>query len=87
MLWKTKKTEEDFMRAIRDVRRSKPKLKGRPRKGQLASGLIKVTGYFSPNEADALKQLAEAEGCSTSETLRALLRLYVAVAVDGDEAE
>lgn len=39
--------------------------------------LVRVVGYFFPEEAEALDRAAEEKGCSRAEILRRALRAYL----------
>jgi hypothetical protein len=41
------------------------------------SGLLRVVGYFFPEEVEALDRAAEDKGCSRAEILRRALRAYL----------
>lgn len=84
-MWNKKTDHDRFLAACHETRRAEPSIKGRPKKGQLSSGLVRIPGYFTPNEAEALRALAAEEGLSISETLRALIRVYRQIGVDGRE--
>jgi hypothetical protein len=47
--------------------------KGREEKG----GLVRVVGYFFPEEAEALDRAADEKGISRAEVLRRALRAYL----------
>lgn len=51
----------------------------RPGKGKASEqgGLIRIVGYFFPEEVEALDRTAEQKGCSRAEILRRALRAYL----------
>jgi hypothetical protein len=54
----------------------KRKAKG---KGEERAGLLRVVGYFFPEEVEALDKAADDKGCSRAEILRRALRAYLDV--------
>lgn len=51
----------------------------RPNSGKSSErgGLVRIVGYFFPEEVEALDRATEEKGCSRAEILRRALRAYL----------
>ena len=83
--WRDVKDKRRFSSALVEVLQSRVKLRGRPKKRQRADGFYRVEAYFSPEERQALAEIAESNSLSTSKVLRTLLRMFRAAPIDGQE--
>ena len=48
-----------------------------PGKSSERGGLVRIVGYFFPEEVEALDKAADEKGCSRAEILRRALRAYL----------
>lgn len=82
------KTETDRLElALREVRLARPDVPRRRRSTVSSRGLLRVTVYLSPNEADALAALCSEYQVSRSSMLRALVRRAKPCAVDAPDTD